>query len=154
MINSCDQLDFVREVRNYGILELGWPPCKIAEPQDTKARQITLDRGGAAKSKHECCHCCLKRSVEIDEENICPCNLCLKKEGQCLHSRCIDDDYYMACQFEKRSIIDRCPTLMRILEAELPDVSKDFRFLAIDIDGRYVGRYVKHQRWIAITPIR
>jgi hypothetical protein len=41
----------------------------------------------------------------------------------------------MACQFEKRSIIHLCPTLMRILEAELPGVSNDFRFLAVNNDG-------------------
>jgi hypothetical protein len=47
----CDQFDFVREVRNYGIQELVWLSCNIAEPQDMKAQQITLDRGGEAKRK-------------------------------------------------------------------------------------------------------
>jgi hypothetical protein len=100
-----------------------------------KTHQITLDRGGAAKRNIEFCHCCLKHSVEIDEQNICPCNLCLANERQCLHSRVIDDHDYMACQFEKLSIIHSCPTLMRIIEAELPGVSNDFRFLAVNNDG-------------------
>jgi hypothetical protein len=46
----CDQFDFVREVRNYGIPELGWLPCTIAEPQDMKAHQITPNHTGSRRS--------------------------------------------------------------------------------------------------------
>jgi hypothetical protein len=100
----------VREVRNNGIPELGWLPCAIAEPQDMKAHQITLGRGGAAKRCHQFCRCCVKRYVEIDAENVCPCIRCLVNDRQCLHSAVIDDHYYMACQLENQSIIDKCPT--------------------------------------------
>jgi hypothetical protein len=41
----------------------------------------------------------------------------------------------MACQFEKQSIIDKCPTLMRILESELPDIKQDFNSVAVTAEG-------------------
>jgi hypothetical protein len=135
----CDQFAFVRLLRTEGIPELGWLPCKVAEPSDMKAHQIVLGRGGAAKRHRLFCHCCSKRSIEIDEENVCPCGMCLLSGHQCLHARVVDDHYYTSCQYEKQSIIDRCPTMIRTLEAELPGLASDFCYLAVDSDSRSCG---------------
>jgi hypothetical protein len=97
----CDQFAFVRLLRTEGIPELGWLPCKVADPSDMKAHQIALGRGGAAKQHLLFCHCCSKCIIEIDEENGCPCGMCLLSGPQCLHARVVDDHYYTSCQYEK-----------------------------------------------------
>jgi hypothetical protein len=45
-----NESSFFRHVRDLGIPALGW--FKIREPQDMKAHQITLFRGGARNEKH------------------------------------------------------------------------------------------------------
>jgi hypothetical protein len=66
---------FVRRVLALGIPALGWKPFKIGEPQYMNAHQITLFRGGAAKRKTRFCHCCSKRSLKIEAENVITCDI-------------------------------------------------------------------------------
>jgi hypothetical protein len=135
----CDQFGFVRLLRTEGIPELGWLPCKIADPIDIKAHQIVLGCGGGAKRHRLFCRCCSKRSIEIDEENVCPCGLFLLSGHQSLHTRVADDHYYTSCQYEKKSVIDRCPTMIGALETELTGLASDFCYLVVESDGGSCG---------------
>jgi hypothetical protein len=101
-----NEFSFVRCVRAIGIPSLGWKPFKIGEPQDMKAHQITLFRGGAAKRKTRFSHCCSKSSLEIEAENVIPCDICYNKGVSCLHASVINDEYYTAFKYEKYWIME------------------------------------------------
>jgi hypothetical protein len=130
----CDHF-FVRLLRTEGIPELGWLPCNVSDPSDMKDHHIVLGCGGAVKRHRLFCHCCLKRSIDIDEENVCPCGMCILSGHQCLHARVVDYHYYTSFQYEKQSVIDRCPTMIKTLEAELPGLASDFCYLVVDSDS-------------------
>jgi hypothetical protein len=104
-----------------------------------KAQQIVLGRGGAAKRHRLFCHFCSKRSIEIDEENVCPCGLCVLSGNKCLHARVVDNHYYTACQYDNQYVIDRCPNMIRTLETELPGLASDFCYLEVDRDDGSCG---------------
>jgi hypothetical protein len=112
---------FVRRVHALGIPTLGWKPFKIGEPQDMKAHQITVYRGGAAKRKTRFFHCCSKRSLEIEAENVIPCDICHEKGVSCLHASVIDDKY--ACKYEKDWIMEKYSLLVKTADStfEEPD---------------------------------
>jgi hypothetical protein len=112
-----NEFNFVRRVRPLGILALVWKPFKIGEPQDMKAHQITLFKGGAAKRKTRFCHCFSKRSLKIEAENVIPCDICYEKGVSCLHDSVIDDEYYTACKYEKYLIMENSPFLVEAADS-------------------------------------
>jgi hypothetical protein len=99
-----------------GIPELRRLPCKVGEPSGTNAQHIVLGRDGAANRHRLSCHCCSKRSIEIDEDNVCSYGMRLLSGHQCIHTQEVDDHYYTSCQYEKQSVIDLCPTMITTLE--------------------------------------
>jgi hypothetical protein len=119
-----------------GIPELRWLPCKVGEPSDMKAHHIVLGCGGAANKHCLFCHCCSKHSIEIDEDNVCPCGMCLLSGHQCIHAGEVDGHYYTSCQYEKQSVIERCPNMITTLEAKLPGLASDLCYLVVDSDSR------------------
>jgi hypothetical protein len=59
----------------------------------------------------------LKRSLEIEAENMIPCDMCYEKGGSCLHASVIDDEYYTACKYEKEWIMEKYPLLVEAADS-------------------------------------
>jgi hypothetical protein len=82
-----------------------------------EAHQITLFRGSAAKRKIRFCHCCSKSSLEIEAEDVIPCDICYEKGVSCLHATVIDRKYYTACKYEKDWIMEKYPLLFEAADS-------------------------------------
>jgi hypothetical protein len=86
-----------------------------------KAHQITLFRGVAAKRQTRFCHCCSKRSLKIEAENVIPCDIRFKKGVYCRRDSVVDDEYYTYCEYEKVWILENYPLLVESADSRLKD---------------------------------
>jgi hypothetical protein len=84
-------------------------------------------------------HCCSKRSVEIEAENVIPCDICYEKGVSCLHAKVIDDKYYTACKYEKDWIMEKYPLLVEAAYSTFEEP-----------DNQQVGEAVPDTRWVCM----
>jgi hypothetical protein len=84
-----------QELRAVGILELGWKPFRVSEPQYIKISQLCMNLGGAAKKILHVCHLCQKHSDDIARLNQTVCGkwALICETFWCVYYVVYDQDY-------------------------------------------------------------